>query len=1019
MRTLSEEHTIQFYAWERLGRGWLVGDEPCDLEPPFIPFYGHFLPPQSIDPDLGRIQTPWGMLFKKISSLFSPTQPDVSNDHIDYTDLDIEPIPIKVPRNIIELIVRLPKEYTVNEGISRQLLNLLSTSNHQISFEIVGTAESVVIQFGCEAPDATRIADLLEAYIPGVRIQSSQMQLDSQWLESGAYYSVEEFALADEFTRPINDAGSFNPDSLIAAVASLESLVGKEAALIQVLFKGVVNPWASSIVAACGDGAGGSFFADDHGMLTLAQEKVSAPLFGVVIRVAAKSYAEDRSPLILDTICRNLIQTSSKASNRLVVPFQDFPDYSITERLEDVVDRVSRRVGMILNANELLTFVHLPTTSVASAKLRSTFNTTYPVKAEFVGSEYEIGVNEHLGESRTVSIPLQHRLRHIHIVGATGVGKSTLISHLIAQDVRAGNGLTLLDPHGDLVDEVVAHLPHDQLDRVVYIDPSDLDFPVGFNLLEAQSEQEKIILSSDLVALFKKHATSWGDQMTSVLANAIDALVENKQRWTLLDLKRFLVDTKERELILSTCTEETTKYYWAKEFPLLKTQSIAPLITRLDSFLRPKPIRYMMVQPQGIDFHMLIDSNSIILIKLSQGLLGEENAHLLGSLMVSKIHQAILARANVDSKERQSHFLYIDEFQHFTTPSMNSILTGARKYKLGLILAHQNLHQLSKADSDIGNTVLANAGSRICFRLGEEDAIKMARGFEHFESSDLGKLSIGQAIGRIGGAEDDFNLVTSPPSKVDKGNVSKEIALRNQTNERFGLSRGEVEELVRRRFAAGTKDTPDLPEKSPERTKLTTKEKEEVQAIENKIDLEESAASYIEQEDKKQEEREHRYLQQLIAKLGQDHGFKSDIEYPTKDGKGKVDVSLQKDNFRIAFEVSVTTSVKHEIKNITKCIKDGFDLIVAVSNSKTHLENIKNATRETQAIKTRVLFLQSKEITEVLQTVSSKLNPPKLQKDVVKGYRVKLRYSEGPDSGSGEIERIISETMRRKDSYRD
>jgi len=310
------------------------------------------------------------------------------------------------------------------------------------------------------------------------------------------------------------------------------------------------------------------------------------------------------------------------------------------------------------------------------------------------GHPFILGTNIHQGREAEVSVSAEQRLKHTHVIGATGTGKSTLLLSLITQDIEQGNGFAVLDPHGDLIESVLSRVPENRTNDVVLIDPSDTAFPVAFNILTAHSEIEKDILSSDLVAVFRRFSTSWGDQMNSVLANAILAFLENERGGTLMDLRRFLVEKEFREGYLRTVTDPHIAYYWQKEYPLLKSTSIGPILTRLDTFLRPKPIRYMVAQRRGLDFEKILNTKKILLIKLAQGLIGDENSYILGTTFVSKIYQAAMARQAKAKDERSNFYLYVDEFQNFITPSMSAILSGARKYHLGLILAHQDMQQL-------------------------------------------------------------------------------------------------------------------------------------------------------------------------------------------------------------------------------------------------------------------------------------------------------------------------------------
>jgi GTPase SAR1 family protein len=297
---------------------------------------------------------------------------------------------------------------------------------------------------------------------------------------------------------------------------------------------------------------------------------------------------------------------------------------------------------MILNSDELIGFVHLPSSAVRSSifERQSTKTKAAPMIARH-GNGLLLGNNDHAGQTVEVRLSPEQRTRHCHIIGASGTGKSTLLFNLIRQDIENGAGIAVLDPHGDLIDRILGIIPQSRIDDVVLVDPSDSEYSVGFNILSAHSDLEKNLLASDLVAVFQRLSTSWGDQMNSVLKNAILAFLESDRRGTLADLQQFLIEKEFRNDFLKSVRDTYVVNYWHKSFPLLSgTKSIGSILTRLDTFLAQKPIRYMVSQPENrLDFAHIMDSSKIFLAKLPEGLLGRENSHLLGSLLVSKFQQ--------------------------------------------------------------------------------------------------------------------------------------------------------------------------------------------------------------------------------------------------------------------------------------------------------------------------------------------------------------------------------------------
>jgi len=488
---------------------------------------------------------------------------------------------------------------------------------------------------------------------------------------------------------------------------------------------------------------------------------------------------------------------------------------------------------------------------------------------------------------------------------------------------------------------VLQHIPEDRNEDIVLIDPSDEDFPEGINLLQAGSESEKIILSSDLVSLFRRFSSSWGDQMTSVLGNAINAFIAIDGGGTLVELKRFLAEKKYRDGLLKQISDPNVVYYWRNEFPHLRTNSIAPILTRLDTFLRSSIIRNMMAQREGISFHRVINSRGILLVKLAQGLIGEENSYLLGSIILAKLHQAALHRQKVGEKDRSPFFLYVDEFQNFVTPSMSAILSGARKYGLGMILAHQDLEQVRSADRELLNSLLANPAIRVMFRCGEQDARTLVQGLSGFDESDLQNLDVGQAIARIERKDQDFNITTPLVRSELSSELQEErtTTLIDLSRGKYGKNKVEIEAEILDQLGNITipEEIRPLPFAAPGKSK-----KQEIPEIHDPAIVEDQAKEYVQKDAERRSIREHRFLQEYIKKTGENFGYKGIIEAATPDGQGRIDIALVRDNFSIAVEVAVTNTVENEVNNIRKCLAAGYDKVVVCSNDRKHLDAIQS-----------------------------------------------------------------------------
>lgn len=1010
--SLTTRLTNQFYEWEKRGRGWEVFETPLDLEPPFVPFFFHVAHTEYIDD--GKRST----VFSAIVDFFRGNTASRIQEEI--SDEPLEPFPFLNDSPLRVISISLPKGEKVKVPEMEQLLLMLSYSRSPVSFEIIATNTTIRIQLVCREPDVLYIQSQLKAYFPNCIVHDRSETLMDIVPEGVSGYGID-YGYADEFMRPLAMATSFDLDPYTGLFGILEHMSDGEHAAIQIIFKGAVNSWSESIMRSVTDNEGGSFFLDAPEMVPLAKEKISCPLFGVTIRTVGCADSTRRAKVIAESIGNTLVRFTSSYSNKLI-PLSN-EGLEPETYFEDILLRQSHRLGMLLNSRELATLVHLPSPSVVSHKLERDIRKTKSAPKITEDHEFILGINEHQGNEKIVTLSGAQRLKHTHVIGATGTGKSTFLLNLIVNDLSLGNGIAVLDPHGDLIESIIPWIPKERLEDVIIIDPGDSDFPVGFNILNAHSDIEKEILSSDLVSVFKRLSTSWGDQMNSVFANAILAFLENEKGGTLVDVRRFLIEKNFRDAYLKTVTDPNIIYYWQKEFPLIKSTSIGPILTRLDTFLRPKLIRNMVAQQKSIDFENVLDTKKILLIKLSQGLIGTENSYLLGTFIVSKIHQAAMARQAKSKEERNDFFVYIDEFQNFITPSMSSILSGARKYHLGLVLAHQDMQQLIKQDSELASSVIANAGTRVCFRVGDADAKRFEDGFSFFEAKDLQNLETGEAIVRVDRPEFDFNIAVTPLPELESDIVETITNyVVSKSREKYGTPKKQVEESLRETkgeyineafLESSRKELQSLKVVLP----LPNHSMELKQSIPiTNSQVEQTKAALIEQK----VQSEHRYLQSLIKRMAESRGYKATLEELTPDGKGRVDVVLLRDEQRIACEISVTTKEVWETHNIEKCLAAGYETVIVCSTDKRNLERISNLAKEKLDTKSfsKLLTFEPEELFLYLDNQVANTSNKEVR---MKGYRVKVEYSAVPPSEARQkkesVIKTISESIRKlKDS---
>lgn len=981
----SEQATQHFYLWEYRGRCTHVFNTPVNIEPPYIPFhhdYYTYTPPI----DDGRVPS----LLDRLGTLLAPKEKEM----VEVIENDLVPNYINDLISLTGFSFSFPQGQEIQAVISEEFLTMLSYTDNPVSFEILGNSEHITIQIICSKNDESRVSAHLKAYFPSVIMKT----IDPQELGFSEHsdIAIRDFGLSHEFMRPIGITQSFSIDPLTSIIATFDTLQTGDTAVFQIIFKGVTAPWSKSILNAVSDGGGGAFFSDAPEMLPCAIEKVSNPLFSVVMRIATQGNTKNRSQYLATELERSISNISRGQHNNLVALSND--GYTYDFHSYNLYNRLSNRLGFILNTKELTTFVHYPNKTVVSAKLYSEHGRAKSLPSECINQKYVLGINDHDGIETKITLNDRQRLQHCHILGVTGVGKSTLIANMMLEDMKNGNGCVLFDPHGDISDDVLLRIPKHRVDDVIIIDPSDTDFPIGFNLLEAKSDAERIVLSSDLVSAFKRYATSWGDNMTAVLSNVINTFLESSRGGTLIELKRFLIEERFRDTYLKSVDDQSILYYWKHEYPMLR-KGIAPLLTRIDTFLRPKIIRYMFAQRDGIDFKEAVENKKIIIIKLSLGLIGEDNSYLLGSLFLSKINQVAHSRQSLPKNERHPYYVYLDEFHNFITPSITSMLSGARKYGIGLTLAHQELGQIE--DTKILNSVISNPHIRICFRLGDNDAKKLDSGFSFFEQADLQSLNVGKALMRVGSSTSDCNIQTFPLVEVDSEVAEiQRTYIVEQTQKKYGKPRAEVERILENLLPRITSKKKIVKNEEVEKIIQTIEKVQEVTpTIEitepskediSKTDIETKKETYLKQATEQENTRKHRSIQNFIRTMAQQRGFNARTEEETKDG-GRVDVGLTKNDIRIAVEVSVTNSIAYEVKNLQKCIDNQYDLIYLVSESELHRKNIEKETKKTIEKKhiSKLFFIPPSELAHHLDIIDTKDEKPVKR---VKGWRVNVNF---------------------------
>ena len=328
----------------------------------------------------------------------------------------------------------------------------------------------------------------------------------------------------------------------------------------------------------------------------------------------------------------------------------------------------------------------------------------------------------------------------MYVIGKTGTGKSTLLETLIRQDIASGQGLALLDPHGDLVEKVLAQLPEERKDDLIYFNVTDHTQPLGLNPLDSIAPSKRPLAASGLLEVFKKiWLDSWGPRLEHIMRNALLALLDQPEA-TLADVLRLLDDQAFRKMAVAKIQSTQVRNFWTKEYEnypaRFRLEAIAPIQNKVGAFLANPVLNKILTQTKNAFYlRRVMDEGKILLVNLAKGKIGEDTAALLGALLITRIGLAALSRVDIPESDRRDFYLYVDEFQHFTTLSLASMLSELRKYRVNMIFAHQYLSQL---DPQVRDSILGNVGTFISFRLGVSDAEILEKEFySAFSTKDL------------------------------------------------------------------------------------------------------------------------------------------------------------------------------------------------------------------------------------------------------------------------------------------
>ncbi|NNN19366.1 MAG: type IV secretion system DNA-binding domain-containing protein [Acidimicrobiaceae bacterium] len=412
-----------------------------------------------------------------------------------------------------------------------------------------------------------------------------------------------------------------------------------------------------------------------------------------------------------------------------------------------------------------------------------------------------IGERDVWGGQKLFGISPDARAQHLFIIGQTGTGKSTLIRNLIIQDIEKGHGVGLIDPHGDLAEDILDCIPPQRTDHVAYLNPADHEFPVGFNVLRPGTNHAPHLIASAIVGALKSiWRDSWGPRMEYILYTSIAALLEC-ENVTILGVQRMLIDPIYRTWVIRQVRDPMVRAFWTGEFAgydrRFLTEVIAPVQNKIGQLVMAPPIRHILGQVRSsIDIRFLMDRSRILIANLAKGKVGEDKANLLGSLLVTQFQLAALSRADIPPAQRNPFHLYVDEYHNFATDSFASILSEARKYGLSLTLAAQ---YTSQTRPEITNAVFGNVGTIMSFRVGEADATLLARQFgEDIQPATFTSLGNHHVVVKPltnEGYAAPFRATTLRPIMIRSGRRNIVIA---RSHERFSTKREVIESRIRR-----------------------------------------------------------------------------------------------------------------------------------------------------------------------------------------------------------------------------
>lgn len=665
-------------------------------------------------------------------------------------------------------------------GILRDADELKANGGHQehLSFEFASINGQ--IRFYVWVPKNLRsfVEGQIYSQYPTVQIRPAEEDYTAHEYDHSVIYT-SDITLTDNDVLPIKTFQSFEVDPLAGITGTLAKLeaTGDEM-WVQILVRPIADDWHKITERWVHDVRNGKKTATtyvgwlpqvfealwrppeagdktttikelsdrDKTRISEAEAKATKLGYEVKIRVAYLGENQTTARQQMQAIVGTFKQFNSTNLNGFRASGASFNKDSILPYRQRQFDKNN----FILNIEELASVFHLPHTSVETPNIvwASSKTAEPPAKLPIITGQPAIdenisafGLTNFRGINHQFGMLRDDRSRHVYIIGQTGAGKSGLLELFALSDIFHGQGYAIIDPHGDLAVNNMRFIPGSRMHDVVYFNPADTTFPVGFNPLEVTNPEQKSNISSEVIGVLKRmFGDSWGPRLEYILRYTILALLDRPST-TMLDIARMLTDKKFRKETLSYCTDSVVLQFWNVEFASwndkFQAEAIAPVLNKVGAFTANPTIRNIIGQPKStFNIRQIMDEGKILIVNLSKGLIGEDNAAILGSFLVTKIQLAAMSRSDIPNiADRRPFYLYVDEFQNFATDSFATILSEARKYGLNLTVANQYISQMTETVRD---AVFGNVGTMISFRVSADDAPILSKQFEpQFEASDL------------------------------------------------------------------------------------------------------------------------------------------------------------------------------------------------------------------------------------------------------------------------------------------